>query len=159
MPPDVKYHDGLQIFSKKISADADLNTIYNIGDKLEDNNLILFLIKTKNDEVFGGIMNQAIKLYDDGKYRIPTSAYLFTVQPEINLYKPKDKQHGEIVCFEAGAFRFGFGEDGPAITIEKELKQGWTQKNTVFGNDVCLLKDYKDEGEFDIEDFELYTMN
>ena len=51
-------------------------------------------------------MNQAIKLYDDGKYHIPTSAYLFTVQPEINLYKPKDKQHGEIVCFEAGAFIF-----------------------------------------------------
>ena len=159
MPPDVKYYDGLQIFSKSSSPDADLSTVYNICDKLDDNSLILFLIKTKKEEVFGGIMTQAIKLYDDGKYRIPTSAYLFTVKPEINLYKPKDKKHGEIICFEGGAIRFGFGEDGPAITIEKELKMGWTQKNTVFGNDICLLKDYNDDGEFEIEDFEIYTMH
>ena len=158
VPPDVKYHDGLQLFSKKLSPEADLDTIYSISEKMEDNSLIMFLIKTKSNEIFGGIMSQAIKLYEDGKYRIPNSAYLFTVEPEINLYQPKDKQHGEIACFEAGAFRFGNGEDGPAITIEKELKQGWVQKNTIFGNDISLLKDYKDDGEFDIEDFEIYIM-
>ena len=32
-------------------------------------------------------------------------------------------------------------------------------KNTVFGNDICLLKDYNDDGEFEIEDFEIYTMH
>ena len=158
IPADVKYHDGLQIFSKKNSPEADLNTIYKICENMDDNSLILFLIKTKKEEVFGGIMNQALKLYEDGKYRIPTSANLFTVEPEINLYEPKDKKHGEIACFEAGAFRYGNGEDGPAITIEKELKFGWTQKNSIFGNDVCLLKDYSDDGEFEIEDFEVYIM-
>ena len=158
VPPDVKYHDGLQIFSKKINKEADLNTIYNMGEKMEDNSLMLFLIKTKNDEIFGGIMSQAIKFYEDGKYRIPNSAYLFSVQPEINLYQPKDKKHGEIACFEIGAFRFGNGEDGPAITIEKDLNKGWVQKNTIFGNDICLLKDYTNDGEFDIDDFEIYIM-
>ena len=158
IPTDVKYHDGLQIFSKKKSPEADLSFVYNIGRETEDNNLILFLIKTKNGEVFGGIMSQTIKLYDDGKYRIPNSAYLFTVEPELNIYQPKDKKHGEIACFEAGAFRFGNGEDGPAITLDDELKLGWTQKNTIFGNDICLLKDYKDDGEFEIENFEIYVM-
>lgn len=158
MPTDVKYHDGLQIYSKKKNPETDLSIVYNIGKEMEDNNLILFLIKTKTGEVFGGIMTQAIKLYDDGKYRIPNSAYLFTVEPEINLYQPKDKKHGEIACFEAGAFRFGNGDDGPAITLENELKLGWTQKNTIFGNDICLLKDYKDDGEFEIENFEIYVM-
>ena len=80
------------------------------------------------------------------------------MQPEINLYQPKDKKHGEIACFEIGAFRFGNGEDGPAITIEKDLNQGWVQKNTIFGNDICLLKDYTNDGEFDIDDFEIYIM-
>ncbi len=103
-------------------------------------------------------MTQAIKLYEDGKYRIPSSANLFTAEPEINLFEPKDKKHGEIVCFEVGAFRYGNGEDGPAITIEKELKFGWTQKNTIFGKDVCLLKDYSNDGEFEIEDLEIYIM-
>ena len=158
MPPDVKYHDGLQIFSKKSSPEANLNTIYSICEKMEDNSLIMFLIKTKNEEVFGGIMSQAIKLYEDGKYRIPNSAYLFSVQPEINVFHPKDKKHGEIACFEAGSFRFGNGEDGPAITLEKELKEGWVQKNTIFGNDVTLLKDYKDDGGFEIDDIEIYIM-
>ena len=158
IPSDVKYHDGLQIFSKKNSPEADLSIVYSIGEEMEDNSLVLFLIKTKNGDVFGGIMNQPIKLYDDGKYRIPTSAYLFTVEPEINLYQPKDKKHGEIACFEAGAFRFGNGDDGPAITIENDLKLGWTQKNTIFGNDISLLKDYKDDGEFEIENFEIYVM-
>ena len=158
MPTDVKYHDGLQIYSKKKNPETDLSIVYNIGKEMEDNNLILFLIKTKTGEVFGGIMTQAIKLYDDGKYRIPNSAYLFTVEPEINLYQPKDKKHGEIACFEAGAFRFGNGDDGPAITLENEFKLGWTQKNTIFGNDISLLKDYKDDGEFEIENFEIYVM-
>ena len=158
MPPDVKYHDGLQIFSKKSSPEANLNTIYSICEKMEDNSLIMFLIKTKNEEVFGGIMSQAIKLYEDGKYRIPNSAYLFSVQPEINVFHPKDKKHGEIACFEAGSFRFGNGEDGPAITSEKEFKEGWVQKNTIFGNDVALLKDYKDDGGFEIDDIEIYIM-
>ena len=158
MPPDVKYHDGLQICSKKSSPEANLNTIYSICEKMEDNSLIMFLIKTKNEEVFGGIMSQAIKLYEDGKYRIPNSAYLFSVQPEINVFHPKDKKHGEIACFEAGSFRFGNGEDGPAITLEKELKEGWVQKNTIFGNDVTLLKDYKDDGGFEIDDIEIYIM-
>ena len=158
MPPDVKYHDGLQIFSKKSSPEANLNTIYSICEKMEDNSLIMFLIKTKNEEIFGGIMSQAIKLYEDGKYRIPNSAYLFSVQPEINVFHPKDKKHGEIACFEAGSFRFGNGEDGPAITLEKELKEGWVQKNTIFGNDVTLLKDYKDDGGFEIDDIEIYIM-
>lgn len=158
MPNDVKYHDGILIFSKKNNQEGNLNTVYSLGQKMDDNNLVLFLIKTKNGESFGGIMNQAIKFYEDGKYRIPTSAYLFTIEPEINLYKPKDIKHGDIVCFEAGAFRFGNGEDGPAITIEKDLKFGWTQKNTVFGNDVCLLKDYTDDGEFVIDNMEIYIM-
>ena len=158
VPPDVKYHDGLQIFSKKNNPESDLISVYTVMEKMEDNSLVLFLIKTKNEEIFGGIMSQAIKLYEDGKYRIPNSAYLFTVQPEINLYQPKDKKHGEIACFEAGAFRYGNGDDGPAITIEKELKQGWVQKNSIFGNDICLLKDYSNDGEFDIEDFEIYIM-
>ena len=103
-------------------------------------------------------MDQVIKIYEDGKYRTPISAYLFSVVPEVNVYKPKDRMHSEIVCFEEGAFRYGNGEDGQAITIENELKTGWTQKTTVFGNEVCLLKDYTDDGEFFIDNMEIYIM-
>ena len=158
IPVDVKYSDGLIIFDKVTSPEADLNNIYKICEKMDDNVMILFVIKTKNGEIFGGIMDQVIKLYEDGRYRIPISSYLFSVEPEIKVYSPKDKNHSEIACFEAGALRFGNGEDGPAITLDSDLKVGWTQKNTVFGNDICLLKDYTDDGEFIIDNLEIYTM-
>ena len=89
----------------------------------------------KDEENEKDIINENIKDKKDKKKNI----------------KIKDEKHGEIACFEAGAFRYGNGDDGPAITIEKELKQGWVQKNSIFGNDICLLKDYKDDGEFEID--------
>ena len=158
IPQDVKYNDGILLFDKVTSPEGDLNALYHICEKLEDSMLVLFIIKTTNGEIFGGIMDQAIKLYDDGRFRIPISAYLFTAAPEVNVYKPKDKMHSEIVCFECGALRYGAGEDGEAITLESELKTGWTQKNSVFGNNVCLLKDYTNDGEFTIENLEIYTL-
>ena len=158
VPADVKYNDGILLFDKVSSPEGDLNALYHICEKLDDTMLILFVIKTTNGEVFGGIMDQTIKLYDDGRFRIPISAYLFSASPEIKVYKPKDRMHSEIVCFEHGAFRYGNGEDGQAITLEGDLKTGWTQKNTVFGNDVCLLKDYTNDGEFTIENLEIYIM-
>ena len=158
IPVDVKYNDGLLVFDKISSPEADLNILYKICDKLDDIAMMMFVIKTSGGEIFGGIMDQIIKLYDDGKYRIPISAYLFSASPEIKVYAPKDKMHSEIVCFEAGAFRYGNGEDGPAITIDGDLKIGWTQKNTVFGNDICLLKDYSEDGAFIIENLEIYIL-
>ena len=158
VPVDVKYSDGLLLFDKLSSPQGDLNAIYKICEKMDDNIMILFVIKTKNGEIFGGIMDQVIKLYDDGRFRIPISAYLFSVEPEMKIYAPKDRMHSEIVCFEPGALRYGNGEDGPAITLESDLKVGWTQKNTVFGNDICLLKDYTDDGEFTIDNLEIYMM-
>ena len=159
IPPDVKYSDGQLLLDKASSPDGDLNALYNICEKMEDRVMILFVIKTKNGEIFGGIMDQGIKLYEDGRYRTPISAYLFSAEPKVQVWKPKDRMHSEMVCFEAGAFRFGNGEDGPAITLESDLKVGWTQRNnTVFGNDVNLLKDYADDGEFTIDNLEIYIM-
>ena len=159
IPSDVKYTDGQLLLDKASSPDGDLNALYNICEKMDDRAMILFVIKAKNGEIFGGIMDQGIKLYDDGRYRTPISAYLFSAEPKVQVWKPKDRMHSEMVCFEAGAFRFGNGEDGPAITIESDLKVGWTQRNnTVFGNDVNLLNDYSNDGEFIIDNLEIYIM-
>lgn len=158
LPSDVKFHDGILLFDKISSPNGDLTAVYNICEKLPEDSLILFLVQTTNDEIFGGIMKQNILFYEDGKYRIPPVSYLFTVSPETNVYAPKDKIHNEIACFEPGALRFGFGENGPAISIDSELKVGWTEKETVFGKEISLIKDYSKYGEFDIKNFEVYIM-
>ena len=104
-------------------------------------------------------MEQNIKLKDNNvKYLIPPVSFLFSVRPEMKVYEPKDKEHDEIVCFEPGAIRYGYGKEGPAITINYDLKEGSTEKDTVFGKDICLIKDYSNEGGFTIKGLEIYLM-
>ena len=114
------------------------------------------MIETENDEVFGGIMTHNIELIEDGKYVKPSMAYLITVRPEITLYGLRKKYDG-VVLFEPGCFRFGYGEDGPAISIDHDLKSGISERNSVYGQ-VDLLKDYSNEGEFKIKNMEVYLM-
>ena len=158
IPSDIKYCNGILLFDKEKNPQCDLNTIYDVGSKLEDNSKIFFLVQTINDEVFGGLMEANIKLSDNVKYIIPPQSYLFSIRPEMKIYEPKNKQHDEVVCFEPGAIRYGYGRDGPAITINYDLQEGSTERNTVFGKDICLIKDYTNEGTFLIKGLEIYLM-
>ena len=158
IPSDIKYCNGILLFDKEKHPECNLNTIYQFGEKLDSKSKIFFLVQTIDGEVFGGIMDHAIKLHDNVQYITPSTSFLFTVRPEIKVYEPKDKVHDEIVCFEPGAIRFGYGRDGAAITINYSLQEGSTEKNTVFGNDICLINDYSNEGIFQIKGLEIYLM-
>ena len=46
-----------------------------------------------------------------------------------------------------------------AITIDGNLKIGLIQKNTVFGKDICLLKNYSEDRAFIMEKLEIYFFN
>ena len=115
------------------------------------------VIQTDNDEIFGFIMHQNIKLDENIEYKPVHLSYLFSISPELKLYTHKDK-NDNIVCFEPGAIRFGYGDDGPAISINYDLNEGITEKNTVFGENICLIKDYSNDGVFNIKNLEIYLM-
>ena len=156
---DIKFCNGILLFDKEKNPECDLNTIYDVGEKLDDKSKILFIIQTTNDEVFGGIMEQNIKLKENNvKYLKPPTSLLFSVRPEIKVYEPENKDSEEIVCFEPGAIRYGYGRNGAAISIDYDLKEGSTEKNSVFGKDICLIKDYSDEGCFTIKGLEIYLL-
>jgi hypothetical protein len=158
IPSDIKYCNGILLFDKQKNPECNLNDLYAIGTKLEDNSKIFFLIQTTNDEIFGGFMEQNIKLSDNVKYLTPPQSFLFTLHPEMQVYEPINKTNDEVVCFEPGSIRYGYGRDGPAISINFDLTEGITEKNTVFGKDICLIKDYSDEGVFGIKGLEIYLM-
>lgn len=158
IPSDIKFCNGILLFDKQKNPECYLNTLYDIGEKLEDNSKIFFIIQTSNDEVFGGIMEQNIKLNENIKYLTPHDSYLFSLKPEMKVYEPQNKESDEIVCFEPGAIRYGYGRDGATITINYDLKEGSTEKNTVFGKDICLIKDYSNDGIFTIKGLEIYLM-
>ena len=157
LPQKLKLCDCILLFKKGEYSNDDLNTIYQSFDDLDEKTILFVLIQTDKDEIFGFIMQQSIKLSDNVEYKNLPLSYLFSISPELKLYEHKNKDD-KIVCFEPGAIRFGYGNYGPAITINYGLNEGITEKNSVFGDDICLIKDYSNEGFFNIRKIEIYMM-
>ena len=157
LPQKLKLCDCILLFKKGEYSNDDLNTIYQSFDDLDEKTILFILIQTDKDEIFGFIMQQSIKLSDNVEYKNLPLSYLFSISPELKLYEHKNKDD-KIVCFEPGAIRFGYGNYGPAITINYGLNEGITEKNSVFGDDICLIKDYSNEGFFNIRKIEIYMM-
>ena len=133
LPLSIKIADAKLLLDKKNSPEADLNCLIDIWEKFEKNSIILFIIETDKDEVFVGIMTRTIFLNEDGKYDVPKYSFLISIRPNLQVYSPKIPNENEIILLEPGALRFGFGENGPAISIDKDLNDGWSMDNSVFG--------------------------
>ena len=157
LPQKLKLCDCILLFKKGEYSNDDLNTIYQSFDDLDEKTILFILIQTDKDEIFGFIMQQSIKISDNVEYKNLPLSYLFSISPELKFYEHKNKDD-KIVCFEPGAIRFGYGNYGPAITINYGLNEGITEKNSVFGEDICLIKDYSNEGFFNIRKIEIYMM-
>ncbi|MCQ2821340.1 MAG: TLD domain-containing protein [archaeon] len=155
LPAESKIYDGKLLYDTQSSPEADLSTLYDICNGYNEDNFVLFIIQTEKDEVFGGICSRNI--INDGKmeYVAPSTAVLFTARPNVGVYD-YDKNQKEVVLYEPGAIRFGYGDDGPAITIAHNLREGWTEKKTVFG-EVNLLNEEGD-GSFKIKHMEVYLL-
>ena len=102
-------------------------------------------------------MNNNLQITKNGECIIPGTAVLFGITPKFQIYS-KEKTAREIALCEPGCLRFGKGEDGFAISIDHDLKVGWTEKNSVFGENIELLGNYENGGEFNIKNFEIYLM-
>ena len=155
LPLNIKIVDAKLLLDKKSSPEADLNSLIDICDKFEKNSIILFLIETDKNEVFGGIMTHTIFLNEDGKYDVPNYSFLISVRPNLKVYSPKIPNENEIILVEPGALRFGFGENGPAISIYNDLNEGWSMENSVFGNDKLVSEG---DGSFNIKNLEVFLL-
>lgn len=156
LPAEVKIYDCKLLYDNKSSPEADLMTLYDICNGYNEDNFVMFIIQTENDEVFGGITSR--NFINNGKldYIAPKQAVLFKARPEVGVYD-YDKNQMEVLLYEPGAIRFGYGDDGPAISIGADLKEGWTEKKSVFG-EVQLLKDPNADGSFKIKNMEVYLL-
>ena len=158
LPTKLKLCDCILLFKKEENYNYNLDSIYDKFEELNDKTKLFVIIQTDSDEIFGFIMQQNIKLYENIEYKVVPLSFLISISPELKLYEHKNLKNDKIVCFEPGAIRFGYGNDGPAIMINSDLNEGITEKISVFGEDVCLLKDYSNEGFFNIKKLEIYLM-
>jgi len=159
LPVKLRICNCILLFKKeeKEKSNIDLCTLYENFEELEENIKLLLIIQTGNDEIFGLLMQKNLKLEENIEYQNVPLAYLLSISPELKLYGHKDK-NDNIICFEPGAIRYGYGDNGPAILINYDLSEGSTEKNSVFGENICLLKDYSDDGFFNIKNLEIYLM-
>ena len=156
-PNEIKLCNCILLYKKEENNKDDLNTIYELFENLEDKIKIMLIIETNNEEIFGFIMKKKLKLDENIEYKAVPMAYLYSVSPELKFYEHKNKAD-EIICVEPGVIRFGKGNEGDALVINYDLNEGVTDKNSVFGNDICLIKDYDNEGFFNIKKLEIYLM-
>ena len=154
LPLSIKLVNGNILLNKKISPEADLFSLIDICEKFDNNSIILFLIETEKNEIFGGIMTHNIFINKNGQYDIPKNSFLISVKPNLKVYSPKNSYENDIILIEPGALRFGFGENGSAICIYQDLNIGWSNDNSVFGK----VKLVCDDGSFNIKNFEVYLM-
>ena len=154
LPLSIKLVNGNILLNKKISPEADLFSLIDICEKFDNNSIILFLIETEKNEIFGGIMTHNIFINKNGQYDIPKNSFLISVKPNLKVYSPKNSYENDIILIEPGALRFGFGENGSAICIYQDLNIGWSNDNSVFGKVKLVYGD----GSFNIKNFEVYLM-
>lgn len=100
-------------------------------------------------------MTRTIFLNEDGKYDVPKYSFLISIRPNLQVYSPKIPNENEIILVEPGALRFGFGENGPAISIDKDLNDGWSMDNSVFGN-IKLVSE--GDGSFNVKNLEVFLI-
>ena len=156
LPAEVKLRDGKLLFSKLKSPSLSLLDLFNSSPPLSKDELMLFLIRTEKDEIFGGILNQTFELSVDGKYKTPEVGLLITIKPKVACYYSRDRKKDDIVSFEPGALRFGKGYNADAIIVDEAIECGWTEAESIFGRVPLLNED--GEGEFKIKNFEVYLL-
>ena len=130
-----------------------LPNIINMEEKYDKNLNVLFLIETKNGEKFGFISSNLI-IHTDNKYYRPTSSVLFTIKPEFQIYTPIDDSD-EILYVTNKDFIFGNGENGPAIQLSQDLKEGDSYCGGCFNN-PCLVSD--PYGHFSVQKLEIFKL-
>lgn len=156
LPSEVKIYDCKELYDTESSPEATLSTIYDLCSGYNDDNFLLILIQTENDEVFGGISSKNFVVNERFDYITPLHSVLIKARPNVEVHEYYRREK-EILLFEPGAIRFGYSDDGAAFTIAHNLKEGWTEKASVFG-DCQLLKDPESDGHFKVKRMEIYLM-
>lgn len=160
-PFSLKIKDMSMIFSTQVNGYS-LSTLYSVGEALLKKNLnsandyvVLFMVETTNDEIFGGLMSRLI-LGTNKNGENPEFLYLISILPNRNIYEVEEKQETSTVLADDQQFLFGIGDHGSTLRLDSSLNHGYNYEAKIFKSPI-LTKDKS--GEYTIKHFEVYTLN
>jgi len=130
-----------------------LKSVYNLANENEYNTCMLFLIKTEENEVFGGFISNLFRL-TGGKFIKPYDSYLVTVRPNVEVFTASKKSENILLC-ENEHVMFGNGDKGPAIFFSENLEFGRSNPENCFIIDKLVTAE---DGSFKIAKFEIYLL-
>jgi hypothetical protein len=152
LPVLLRMRDAKLIFNPEKDGYS-IRNIYRLNTEIENNNNIIFIIQTEEDEVFGGYLSSFLKL-TGGKFIKPFDSILFSIRPNLEVYSLNKNSENILLC-ENSHIMYGNGENGPAIYISEDLGSGRSNP----GNCFCKEKLVNTEdGNFKIARFEVYLL-
>lgn len=152
LPFEIKIKDAKKIYSTAKDGYS-LITIYGLNEKYSKETLILFLICTEEDEVFGCLISSLIN-YTNGKFIRPLTSLLIQITPEVKLYEV-ELDSDQVLFADSQCLMIGNGPKGPAFRIDNDLKGGYSYSGNCFNSPV--LVDDKD-GKFKIKKAEIFLL-
>lgn len=170
LPSYVKIRQPVKIFESSEQG-YNLHNLYSSAaeflDKIEEEtnadlksyHYSLFLVHTKNDEVFGAFVT-AFPCYDSRLKFVGTSeSFVFRIRPGgFESYRASGANNF-FFHSEYKALTFGSGGDGPAIRIDEELYKGRTAQCDTFNSPILIYNGKKHEtDEFEAKNFEVFIL-
>jgi len=150
LPFNLKVMDAKMIFNTETHGYNLLN-IYSELITLDVYSDILFIIETMDNHVFAGIMSSPFK-HTNLKYERPTQSFLITIRPNFCTYEA-NKHCDDILYCDNQIFMYGGGVNGPALSIDNNLKNGFSYEPNAFGVPKLGVN-----GEFTVKKFEIYHL-
>ncbi len=131
-----------------------IKNLYNIATENEESSAIIFLLKTQQDEVFGGYVSNMFK-YTGEKFTKPFDAFLIRIRPQILVYPVGKKAYENVLLCNNDYIMFGNGEYGPAIYIVGDFGSGRSNCKNCFCEEKLVESE---DGNFKIAKFEVYLL-
>ena len=152
LPKDFKTKKVTVIYSYK--ENGNISDIVNIFNNEKENIKFIFVIKTTMNEIFGFSLFGKIN-YTNGKFLQNNKGFLFSIEPEINLYNINN-DCSDILFVDNDNILFGkdLGEK-IALKISGDLSSGETHEGECCNN-PCLIN--KDDGKFQIQNIEIIKL-
>ncbi|MCQ2821147.1 MAG: TLD domain-containing protein [archaeon] len=151
--PELRNKDANKVYDSSVDGYS-LQGVIDLSVKVNENNYLMLILETADDEAFGFLISGVINL-TDGKFKRPSTSMIIKRVPDgIETIEPNEGAE-DVLYVDNECIMFGNGPNGPTIRIDKDFNIGFCNEGGCF-NTPLLTK--APEGKFQIKKFEVFEL-